>query len=220
MAAPPRPLEQRGLKPVGHTDLEGRDDGMQVMRNGDVLYVGHMGDFGVGTSVRDTADPSRPHALRQIPVPKGTHSHKVQLADGLLLANHEQYPYRTGVPESTGLIVYDVADPADPRRVGFLPIDGLGVHRIWFAGGRYAYASARETGYRNRILLVVDLLDPTRPRLASRWSWPGQRAGDGARLSDDSDGGADRVIVHGGGAYGGYFDAGVVVFSLKRDGAP
>src|SRR5207302_243439 len=82
----------------------------------------------------DIADPARPKVLRQISVPKGTHSHKVQLADGLLLANHEQYPYRVGVPESTGLLVYDVTMPADPRQIGFLPIDGLGVHRIWYTG--------------------------------------------------------------------------------------
>ena len=167
MSEPPRALEQRGLELVGHTDLDGRGDGMQIMRNADVVYVGHMGDFGVGTSVVDIADPGNPRVLRQIPVPKGTHSHKVQLADGLLLANHEQYPYGVGVPESAGLVVYDVADPADPRRIGFLPIDGLGVHRIWFGGGRYAYASARETGYRNRILIIVDLVDPARPRLSA-----------------------------------------------------
>jgi hypothetical protein len=215
----PRPLEQRGLELVGHSDLDGRGDGMQVMRSGDVLYVGHMGDFGVGTSVLDIADPSRPRVLRQIPVPKGTHSHKVQLADGLLLANHEQYPYRVGVAESTGLLVYDIKDPREPRRIGFLPIDGPGVHRIWFTGGRYAYASARETGYRNRILIVVDLADPRRPRLASRWWWPGQRDTDGESLSGDSDVGAHHVIVHGDRAYGGYFDAGAVVYSVKRDGA-
>jgi hypothetical protein len=219
MPALPRPLEQHGLELVGHTDLDGRGDGMQVMRSGDVAYVGHMGDFGVGTSVVDIADPTRPRVVRQIAVPKGTHSHKVQLADGLLLANHEQYPYRIGIPESTGLLVYDVTSPADPRRIGFLPVDGLGVHRIWFAGGRYAYASARETGYRNRILIVVDLADPTRPRLASRWWWPGQHDGDRDPLAEDNDVGAHHVIVQADRAYGGYFDAGVVVYSVKRDGS-
>jgi hypothetical protein len=214
----PRPLEQHGLELVGHSDLAGRGDGMQIMRSGDVLYVGHMGDFGVGTSVVDIADPARPNVLRQIPVPNGTHSHKLQLADGVLLANHEQYPYRVGVPESTGLVVYDATKPADPRRIGFLPIDGLGVHRIWYAGGRYAYASARETGYRNRILIAVDLADPTRPLVASRWWWPGQHDGDAMRLADDSDVGAHHVIVQGDRAYGGYFDAGVVVYSVKSDG--
>jgi hypothetical protein len=141
----------------------------------------------------------------------------VQLADGLLLANHEQYPYRVGVPESAGLLVYDVSRAAEPRRVGFLPVDGLGVHRIWYAGGRYAYASARESGFRNRFLIVVDLADPSRPRLASRWWWPGQRDGDAAVLPADSDISAHHVIVQDDRAYGGYFDAGVVIYRVAAD---
>src|SRR5205823_4659823 len=216
----PRPLEQRGLELVGHSDLDGRGDGMQIMRKGDVLYVGHMGDFAVGTSVVDIADLSHPRVARQIGEPKGTHSHKVQLANGLLLANHEQYPYRVGVPESTGLLVYDVShDPRDPRRIGFLSIDGLGVHRIWWDGGRYAYASARERGFDARILIVVDLADPARPRLASRWWWPGQRDGDRERLPEGHDIGAHHVIARGDRAYGGYFDAGVVVYVVRPDGS-
>jgi len=215
----PRPVEARGLELVGHTDLDGKGDGMQIMRNGDVLYVGHMGDFGVGTSVVDVADLTRPRVIRQIPVPQGTHSHKVQLAGDLLLANHEQYPYRVGVPESSGLLVYDVSTPADPRRIGFLAIDGLGVHRIWWTGGRYAYASAREKGVRNRFLIVVDLADPAKPRLASRWWWPGQGERDRETLPDDNDVGAHHVIVQGDRAYGGYFDQGAVVYAVRGDGS-
>jgi len=215
----PRPLEAHGLELVGHTDLDGRGDGMQIMRNGDVLYVGHMGDFGVGTSVVDISDLSRPRVLRQIPVPKGTHSHKVQLAGDMLLANHEQYPYRVGVPESSGVLVYDVSRPAEPRRIGFVPVDGLGVHRIWWDGARFAYASARERGYDARILIVIDLADPTRPRLASRWWWPGQHEGDRERLPDGHDVGAHHVIVRGERAYGGYFDAGLVIYAVAADGS-
>src|SRR5204862_6694907 len=145
MAVPPyqRPLEQRGVELVSHSDLEGRGDGLQIMRGGDFRYAGHMGDFGIGTSVLDLADPERPRVLRQIPVPKGTHSHKVQLADGLLLANHEQYPYRVGVPESAGLLVYDVSgDPREPRRTGCPPIAGLGAHRLPPDAGPQARPSA------------------------------------------------------------------------------
>jgi hypothetical protein len=220
MSQLPRALEARGLELVGHTDLGGKGDGMQIMRAGDVLYVGHMGDFGVGTSVVEIADPGRPRLLRQIGVPGGTHSHKIQLANGLLLANHEQYPYRVGVPESSGLVVYDVSrDATDPRRIGFLPIDGLGVHRIWWDGGRYAYASARENGIAGRFLIAVDLADPSRPRLASRWWWPGQRDGDAQRLPDGNDVGAHHVLTRGDRAYGGYFDAGVVVYAVRADGS-
>ncbi|HKW78670.1 MAG TPA: hypothetical protein VJQ09_06170 [Candidatus Limnocylindria bacterium] len=219
MTGLPRTLEARGLELIGHTDLDGHGDGMQIMRSGDVLYVGHMGDFGVGTSVVDISDVARPRVVRQIPVPRGTHSHKVQLADGLLLANHEQYPYRVGIPESTGLLVYDVADARDPKRIGFLPVEGLGVHRIWWEGGRYAYASAREKGFAGRILIVVDLADPEKPRLASRWWWPGQGDTDRERLPEGNDVGAHHVITRGDRAYGGYFDAGVVVYRVAGDGA-
>ena len=215
----PGAFEAHGLELVGHSALGGKGDGMQIMRNGDVLYVGHMGDFGVGTSVVDVSDLAHPRVLTQIPVPRGTHSHKVQLAGDLLLANHEQYPYRVGVPESSGLIVYDVSRRAEPKRIGFLPIDGLGVHRIWWTGDRYAYASARENGIRGRFLVVVDLIDPTTPRLASRWWWPGQANGDAQTLPDDNDTGAHHVIVAGERAYGGYFDKGVVVYSVAADGS-
>ncbi len=214
-----RAREARGLELVGHTDLAGKGDGMQIMRNGDVVYVGHMGDFGVGTSVVDVSDLARPRVISQLGVPKGTHSHKVQLAGHLLLANHEQYPYRVGVPESSGLLVYDVSKPSDPVRMGFLPVDGLGVHRIWWTGGRYAYASAREKGVRNRFLIVVDLADPTRPRVASRWWWPGQSERDSEVLPDDNDVGAHHVILQRDRAYGGYFDKGVVIFAVGGDGS-
>src|SRR5438105_9877766 len=127
----PRPLEQRGVELVGHSDLDGRGDGMQIMRNGDVLYVGHMGDFGIGTSVVDIADPGTPRVISQTAVPHHTHAHKTQLADGLLLVNNERYPYMHRDPASAGIRIYDVSHASDPRRIGFLPIDGLGVHRIW-----------------------------------------------------------------------------------------
>src|SRR5438477_6683993 len=87
----PRVLDARGLELVGHTDLGGKGDGMQIMRNGDVVYVGHMGDFGVGTSVVDVSDLRRPRVVTQTTAPTRAHAHKTQYADGLLLVNHERY---------------------------------------------------------------------------------------------------------------------------------
>jgi len=221
----PGALEARGLELVGHTDLSGKGDGMQIMRNGDFLYVGHMGDFGVGTSVVDVSDPAHPRVVRQISVPKGTHSHKVQLANGLLVVNYEQYPYRTGVPERTGLGIYDVTrEPGDPQLLAFMPIRGLGVHRMWFAGDgsrgdRYLYASARLDGYRNRVLITVDMGEADRPAISSTWWWPGQRQGDPESLPEDNDIGAHHVIRQGERAYGGYFDKGVVVYAVRDRGS-
>lgn len=212
----PRAIEARGLEIVGHADLDGSGDGMQIMRNGDVVYVGHMGDRGVGTSVVDVSDPRRPRVLRQLPAPEGARSHKVQYAGGLLLVNHEIFPPRDVVAE-TGLAVYDVGRPEDPRRIGFLPVPGLGVHRMWWTGGRFAFASARSMpGIHGAALLTVDLADPEHPRLHSEWHFPEQSSGrpDPGIRARGWYPSCHHAIVAGDRAYAGWFDAGVVVLRI------
>ncbi len=212
----PTTLEARGLALIGHSDLDGRGDGMQIMRNGEVAYIGHMGDHGVGTSVVDVSVPQRPRVLRQLPAPAPARSHKVQYAEGLLLVNHELFPPRD-VPAETGLAVYDVSRPADPRRIGFLPLDGLGVHRMWWTGGRYAYASARgRPGIHGASLITVDLADPERPRLHAEWCLPEQRASgpDPGIRSPRRYPSCHHAIVRGDRAYAGWSDAGILVFAI------
>jgi len=54
-----------------------------------------------------------------------------------------------------------IAKAGAPRRIGFLPIDGGGLHRLWYVGGRYAYASALIEGFSDYIFIIIDLQDPT-----------------------------------------------------------
>ena len=110
-----------GLRVLAQHDLGGHGDGMQVIRAGDALYVGHLGTSGMGTSILDVADPARPVLVAQWPAPPGTHTHKVQVAGGLLLVNHEKFPYRAAMAEpfSAGLAVYRLGDPLRPERIGF-----------------------------------------------------------------------------------------------------
>lgn len=79
-------------------------------------------------------------------------------------------PYKDG-----GLRIYSIADPARPREIGFFPVGGNGVHRFDF-DGRYAYISAGMEGFRRNIVVIVDLVDPAKPREVSRWWIPGQWA--------------------------------------------
>jgi len=213
----PRTLEAKGLELIGHSDLGGRGDGMQIMRDGDTVYVGHMGDFGVGTSVVDVSDLTAPRLVSQTRTPHHVHEHKVQLAEGLLLVNRERYPYDAQDPESTGVVVYDVTRPRELRQIGFLPIPGLGVHRIWWVGGRYAYASARMPGTHGARLVTIDLADPRSPRLHATWHFPEQIA-DGADLGNRGHGAhfnCHHAIVRGDRAYAGWFDAGFALFAVE-----
>jgi hypothetical protein len=172
-----------GLRLIGHHDLGGHGDGMQVLRDGDALFVGHFGTSGMGTSILDVTDRTAPKLMRQWPAPPNTHTHKVQVADGLLLVNHEVFPYGSDPPpgdRSAGLAVYRLDDPFAPALAGFWESTGRGVHRIVWTGGRHANLSATPEGFDDRIWVIVDLHDPARPVEAGRWWWtclplPGRR---------------------------------------------
>ena len=64
---------------IGHHDLDGSGDGMQVIKYGQYAYVAHVGKSQMALSILDVSDPSDPRLLRQIPRPPNTHNHKVQI---------------------------------------------------------------------------------------------------------------------------------------------
>ncbi|MBO0788412.1 MAG: hypothetical protein J2P33_20325 [Actinobacteria bacterium] len=211
-----------GLRLLAHHDLGGHGDGMQVLREGPVLYVGHTGTSGMGTSILDVADPEHPVLASQWPAPPHSHTHKVQVAGGLLLVNHEKFPYRGGRPDghSAGLAVYSLADPFTPRRLAFWESGGRGVHRIVWTGGRYAHMSATPPGFRDRIWVVLDLADPARPAEAARWWWRGQATGEDPDWPAEHRYAAHHALLAGDRAYLGYDDAGLVVLDVAEIARP
>ena len=208
-----RPAESDGFRLVGHHDLGGFGDGMQVQRQGDALYVGHFGPSGMGTSILDVSDVTEPRMVRQWRAPEGTHTHKVQVADGLLLVNHEFF--RGGDTWSEGLAVYDLTDPFDPQQIGWWSTGNRGVHRIVWMGGRYAYLSAIPEGFTDRIWVIVDLEDPARPQEAGRWWWPGQHESEERTWPEGERYAAHHAMIDGDRAYLGYNDAGMVILDIS-----
>ena len=55
-----------------------------------------------------------------------------------------------------GLAVYDISRGEAPREIGFMPIEGGGIHRLWYTGGRWAYASALIDGFTDYIFITID----------------------------------------------------------------
>lgn len=212
--------EARGMRLVGHTDLGGFGGGMQLQAVDGVLYVGHVGTSGMGTSVLDVSDPTAPRLVRQWPAPAGTHTHKVQVAEGLLLVNHERF--RGAWVWSAGMAVYSLEDPLVPVQVGMFRSGGAGVHRMVWAGGLHAYVSATPEGFTDRIVLVVDLRDPEQPVELGRWWWPGQWAAGGERPTwpKGKRYAAHHALLDGTRAYVGYGDAGMVVLDVSDPRSP
>jgi len=214
------PEDSHRLRAIGHSDLNGYGDGMQVLREGDALYVGHYGTSGMGTSILDASDPTGPRVVEQWPAPQGSHTHKVQVADGLLLVNHERF--QGGDPYAAGMAVYSLEDPYQPRPIGYFRSGGMGVHRIVWTGGDFAYVSATPGGFDDRIWVIVDMRDPAWPREAGRWWWPGMWRGGGEAPGwpDHRRYAAHHALIDGDRAFLGYGDAGMVILDVSDVTAP
>ena len=118
---------------VSHIDCPG---GGQVWVEGRTLYLGHMRPTS-GTTIIDVADPHRPRLLARLDVPEGWHSHKVRVANGIMVVNREKFGKSVRTDIGGGILIYDVARPNSPKLIGEWMTPGGGVHRFDF-DGRYA----------------------------------------------------------------------------------
>jgi hypothetical protein len=236
----PKPDFARNLTLIGHSDQGGRPDGVQLMVSRGFAFIGHM--FSKGFSIVDVRDPRDPKPVAYHAAPPGTWNIHLQTHGNLLLVIHakdmfaaaefqdERAYYKTQVGQtvgtaqakpaardwSAGMAVYDIANPAEPRQIGFMPVDGGGVHRIWYTGGRWAYVSALLDGYTDYIFMTVDMSDPTRPSEAGRWWIPGMHTAGGETPSWPAGRryGLHHAIIHGDTAYAAWRDACMVVLDV------
>lgn len=243
----PTPDHARNLTLIGHSDQGGRPDGVQLMIHRGHAYTGHM--FSKGFSVIDVRDPRDPKAVAYVPAPPGTWNIHLQTHDDLLLVinakdmfaaaefQDERAYYKGALGEkvgtaattqpaerswTAGMAVYDISKPAEPRQIGFMPVEGGGIHRIWYTGGRWAYVSALLDGFTDYIFMTVDMSDPTKPRAAGRYWLPGMNlaAGEKPDWPAQRRYGLHHPIIHGDTAYGAWRDAGLVMIDVADRADP
>lgn len=232
-----KPDYARGMRILGHSTQGGRADGVQVMVSDGYAYVGHV--FSGGFTVLDVRDPRKPRFVRHVPQPAGTWSQHLQTSgDLLLVVNMRDMLRNSGLPEgnyyvgsvagkldlsserggySAGMRVFDIKDRANPREIGFMALDGLGVMRIWYDGGRWAYISALPPGFSDDILLIVDMTDPTRPEPVSKFWLPGMHTAGGEKPNWDPKHryALHHAIVKGDLACGAWRDGGVTTIDVS-----
>lgn len=229
----------RNIAFLGHTDNAGHGDCVQVMVARGHAYMGTRTSRGV--AVADVSDPRAPRPVNWLPIHPNSWCMHLQAAEDLLLVIEEldlkalltineyygqsnqvdsrRYGTR-GQDFSAGMRVYDIKDPANPRAIGFMEVAGLGLHRIWWTGGRYAYASALLDGFVDHILLVIDMTDPTHPVEAGRWWIPGMHAAGGEVPSWSNRVALHHAVVADGIAYGSWRDGGLTILDLADPAAP
>jgi hypothetical protein len=236
----PVPDYASNLTLIGHSDQGGRPDAMQLQHFRDHVYVGHL--FSGGFSVLDVSDPRQPRPVAFRQAPPNTWNLHLQAADDLLLVIHakdlwahyrdesEYYGGSVGTrlagaerDWSSGVAVYDLSRPAEPTQIGFLEVDGVGAHRLWYTGGRWAYASILPNGYTDYIFAAIDLESPTRPTLAGTWHLPGMHAAAGEQPTWDANRwryALHHAIVNGHIAYASWRDGGLTLLDITDRSRP
>lgn len=233
------PEGARNISFVGHTDQGGRGDGVQVMVERGYAYIGTRVSRGV--MVTDVRDPRNPKPANFMPTHPNSVCLHLQAAEGLLL-NIEELDLRAllsikdyytgsnqvdssrygtrGVDFSAGMRVYDISDPANPRSIGFMDVQGLGLHRIWWTGGRYAYASALLDGFIDHIFIVIDMADPTKPVECGRWWIPGMNLAAGETPHWKGRWALHHAVVEDDIAYASWRDGGLTILDVSDKTKP
>ena len=99
-----------------------------------------------------------------------------------------------------------------------MPVEGVGVHRIWYVGGRWAYMSAMLDGFSDFIFLTVDMADPTKPRIVGKYWIPGMNLAAGETPNWDDKKrrySCHHGLVAGDTAYVTWRDGGITLLDIK-----
>jgi hypothetical protein len=238
-AVPPEGIGYR-IRHLSYSDIGGKPDSVQIMMNRRHLYVGHM--FSNGLTVLDAADPRRLEPVAFFTGGDFTRTHHLQAADDLLLVanganivamqsydNLRSY-FENALADSitnrrkfrSGLSIHDISRPTEVREIAFLEMPGLGVNRLWWPGGRYAFVSAHFDGFTDHILCIVDLSTITKPEVVGRWWLPGMNraAGEAPTLAAGRRVALHHMITSGTRGYGAWRDGGLTVHDLSDPAKP
>lgn len=214
----------RPMQPMSWFDCAG---GGQVVVEKGHAFIGNMRNPN-GTLIIDVRDPKNPKQVAEVKMPTGTHSHKVRVANDIMLTNREVLNPKAARGEVApadfqgGLGIFDVSNPAKPRHITNWKTDdkpggnwARGVHRFDF-DGRYAYISPTADGYLGNIVMILDLKDPAKPEEVGRWWLPGQWEAGGEKSTWK---GANHKCHHplrmGNRLYTSYWYGGFVILDIE-----
>ena len=174
--------EASHLELVGFSGLGGHSAAFKMTishaKNGRwYMFLGHS--FEPGWSILDVTDPRNPRYVKFMPGPVGFSTAQVTLHGNLLITGVDHLQTNTsGAPVENAVILWDISDPENPKRLSAWKGGPNGSHRNQYPGGKYAYLATTVPGFTGRILVILDVSDPRHPLEAGRWWQPGQKDGE------------------------------------------
>ena len=197
---PPNQWDQQSIwnmQVVGFQDNQGRassDDGWIENQSG--RYIAYMADSpgkalnpqtgkieDNGTSLIDVTDVAHPRFLSHIPAPSGGGATHLAVCGGNTLPHAERnHWYLLRHDGQTNQEVWDVTDPAAPKRITVV-ISGLsGTHHDWWecdTGIAYTISQTPSDGWHesgsHQHIYIYDLSDPAKPVFIRQFGLVGQQ---------------------------------------------
>ncbi|TMH75828.1 MAG: hypothetical protein E6H49_18480, partial [Betaproteobacteria bacterium] len=183
------------VRVLGYSDVDGRPPFKLSIRQANgrwYLYAGHL--WHRGWTILDVTDPAKPTVANFIPGPENTWTIQMEIGGDKMITALEKIGQGWGgddaKPNDEGVLVWSLADPLRPQRIGQYKTGGSGTHRDFYSGGRTMHLAAGMPGYSGNIYVIVDISDPAKPVEAGRWWVPGQHTAGGEK-------GARDVSLHG-----------------------
>jgi hypothetical protein len=181
LADPPPPgWTTQNLELVGFTGLKDRPGAFKLVVNHSggkwYLYAGHS--FDQGWSIIDVTDPKNPRYVKFVAYKtpeKGVLTAQATLHDNLLITAIDK-----DSKTDPAVILWDISDPENWKRVGQWKGAEGGSHRNTYPGGKYAYFSTFAEGYQGKghEIVIVDVSNPGDVKQVGVFAQPGQKKGE------------------------------------------
>jgi hypothetical protein len=155
---------------------------IQVMGNGRrIMWLAHE-SAPKNFSAVDITDLKNPKMIVQTELPhNNVRSNSLDVTGDIMAVAYQTA--ELGM-EPAGIEMFDISDPENPKSIGFFDCSGPGangVHQVWYADGEYIHCAGGDGNFKAhypegdcQFYQIVDVRDPTKPKEAGRWWFPGQ----------------------------------------------
>ena len=192
-------IDSKNMRIIGHNDLGrfgdcGEGMAMHIGKNGRrTLFTAHLnapGDF----SAVDVTDPRKPEVIfsQELVNPKSRSNCLMIVGDSMAVSRQVVTPG----DKPAGVEFFDIADPANPKSVGFWDASGPnspGCHFLWYIDDQYLYAASGTPDWdpwqpnMGWLVVILNVKDPTNPYEVGRWHLPGTSIKDGWRVKNHAE---------------------------------
>ena len=180
------------MKLISHHELAGfggvgEGINMQLTKDGRrILWLAHESAPKNFTGV-DVTDVKNPKVVVQTDLPHAkVRSNSLDVVGDLMAVAYQTKEWGL---KPAGMDLFDISKPEEPKLISHFDASGphsRGAHCVWFVDGEYVHLSSGAPDFEpidpkdDQFYRIIDVRNPSKPKEAGRWWYPGTRKGDSA----------------------------------------